>query len=214
MKNAPRSLEHHLQEIAQNYIEAIEHDSNGLCIVCKGEQLIEMCHLLRDDRDCQFGMLIDIAGVDYLSSKPRFQVVYQLLSLTYNQRIKLKVNVDSNDSIPSVVDLWPCAGWYEREAWDMYGIFFSGNTDLRRILTDYGFDGHPQRKDFPLSGYVELRYDESKKRVAYSPVQLPQAFRDFDFVSPWEHIGVADKGKHLLPGDEKAEQQNLDDKAE
>ncbi|MEM7071469.1 MAG: NADH-quinone oxidoreductase subunit C, partial [Pseudomonadota bacterium] len=193
-----------LQKIGQEYIQSIEIDQDhDVCLTCKRDVLVEMCRLLRDDRDCQFKMLVDLAGVDYPSHNPRFAVVYQLLSLQYNQRMKLKVFANSEDSVPTVMDLWPSANWYEREVWDMYGIFFSGHSDLRRILTDYGFSGHPQRKDFPLSGYIELRYSESKKRVVYEPVKLAQAFRTFDFASPWE--AMENNSHHFLPGDEKAD---------
>lgn len=154
---------------------------------------------LRDVHDYQ--QLMDIAGVDYPERAERFEVVYHLLSLTRNHRIRVRVSTDESTPVPSVTGLWPNAGWLERETFDMYGVVFSGNPDLRRILTDYGFRGHPLRKDFPLTGYVELRYSEEEKRVAYQPVQLPQEFRNFDFMSPWEGAD------YILPGDEKAPQQ-------
>ncbi len=153
---------------------------------------------LRDDEKCKFRLLVDIAGVDYPSEPERFAVVYHLLSHTHNTRIRVKLFTDALSPVPSIVALHPSAGWYEREAWDLYGILFDGNPDLRRILTDYGFDGHPLRKDFPLTGYVELRYDPEKKAVVYEPVSLPQAYRNFDYQSPWEGA------KYVLPGDEKA----------
>lgn len=161
--------------------------------------LIELLMFLRDDQKCQFKQLIDITAVDYPERPQRFEVVYQLLSLTNNRRIRVKVAADEYTPVPSVTSVYPSAGWFEREIWDMYGVLFSGHPDLRRILTDYGFDGHPQRKDFPLTGYVELRYDEVQKRVVYEPVKLNQAYRSFDFLSPWE--GNPD---YVLPGDEKA----------
>jgi NADH-quinone oxidoreductase subunit C len=156
---------------------------------------------LRDDANCQFKMLIDICGVDYPEREDRFDVVYNLLSLSHNRRCRVKVAVGEDAAVPSVVDVFPSAGWFEREAYDLYGIFFEGNPDLRRILTDYGFEGHPFRKDFPLTGYVEVRYDEAQKRVVYEPVKLTQEFRSFDFLSPWE--GMLNPPRDL-PGDEKA----------
>jgi NADH-quinone oxidoreductase subunit C len=153
---------------------------------------------LRDDQNLKFQQLLDITAVDYPSREERFEVVYNLLSLIHNQRIRVKVSAGEEDTLPSVVSLFPSAGWMEREVWDLYGLYFADHPDLRRILTDYGFEGHPLRKDFPLTGHVELRYDETQKRVVYEPVKLTQDFRTFDFVSPWEGI------LHL-PGDEKAE---------
>lgn len=153
---------------------------------------------LRDDSSCQFKVLIDICGVDYPDRTPRFDVVYNLLSLTHNHRIRVKVQAAEDSPVPSVTSVHKGAGWFEREAWDMYGIMFDGHPDLRRILTDYGFEGHPLRKDFPLSGFVEVRYDDEEKRVVYEPVKLTQEFRTFDFMSPWEGA------KYILPGDEKA----------
>jgi len=152
---------------------------------------------LRDTKGLEYQQLMEIAGVDYLERAERFDVVYCLLSLTRNHRIKVRVTTDEVKPVPSVTGIWPVAGWLEREVYDMYGVLFSGNDDLRRILTDYGFQGHPQRKDFPLTGYVELRYSEEAKRVVYSPVELAQDFRNFDFMSPWEGA------EYILPGDEK-----------
>ena len=151
---------------------------------------------LRDDHHYQ--QLMEIAGVDYPDRAERFEVVYMLLSLTKNHRVMVKVNASESTPVPTVTTLWPVAGWLEREVFDMYGVLFSGNTDLRRILTDYGFEGHPQRKDFPLTGYQELRYSEEEKRVVYEPVKLAQDLRQFDFMSPWEGAD------YVLPGDEKA----------
>jgi NADH-quinone oxidoreductase subunit C len=153
---------------------------------------------LRDDPETQFAQLVDIAGVDFPERPQRFEVIYLLLSLRKNERLRVRVRTDEKTPVPSVVSIYSSAGWYEREAWDMYGILFSDNPDLRRILTDYGFDGHPQRKDFPLTGYVELRYDVEQKRVVYEPVKLNQAYRNFDYLSPWEGT------EYVLPGDEKA----------
>lgn len=175
----------------------IEFDE--LCIVVSGAELARVLTYLRDDVNCQFKQLVDICGADYPDREKRFEVVYNLLSMTHNRRIRVKVETGSGDgeSVPSVVGVFSTAGWFEREAWDMYGIFFDGNPDLRRLLTDYGFEGHPLRKDFPLTGFVEMRYDEEQKRVVYEPVKLTQDFRNFDFLSPWE-------GPAPLPGDEKA----------
>ena len=160
------------------------------------DDLLAVLTALRDEHDYQ--QLMEIAGVDYPDRAERFEVVYCLLSLTRNHRVRVHVATDEATPVPSVTSLWPVAGWLEREVFDMYGVGFSGNPDLRRILTDYGFEGHPQRKDFPLTGHVELRYSEAEKRVVYEPVQLPQDFRSFDFLMPWEGP------EYRLPGDEKA----------
>jgi NADH-quinone oxidoreductase subunit C len=161
------------------------------------ESLIETMILLRDTPGLEYQQLMEIAGVDYPDRAERFDVCYHLLSLTKNRRIRVRVTTDEQQPVPSVTGIWPVAGWLEREVYDMYGVLFEGNQDLRRILTDYGFRGHPQRKDFPLTGYVELRYSEDEKRVVYEPVQLAQDFRTFDFMSPWEGA------EYVLPGDEK-----------
>jgi NADH-quinone oxidoreductase subunit C len=160
------------------------------------ENLIGVLTALRDEHEYQ--QLMEIAGVDYPDRPERFEVVYCLLSLTRNHRVRVHVATDESTAVPSVTSLWPVAGWLEREVYDMYGVGFSGNDDLRRILTDYGFEGFPQRKDFPLTGHIELRYSEAEKRVVYEPVSLPQDFRTFDFLMPWEGP------EYLLPGDEKA----------
>src|SRR5579863_1044381 len=162
------------------------------------ESIIEVLTFLRDDPQCRFSVLCDICGVDYPDRPLRFEVVYNLLSMSQNLRIRLKIETDEEQAVPSAVGVFSAAGWWEREAWDLFGIYFSDHPDLRRILTDYGFDGHPLRKDFPLTGYVELRYDEDQKRVVYEPVKLKQEFRSFDFLSPWEGMD------RILPGDEKA----------
>jgi len=151
---------------------------------------------LRDDPRCAFAQLMDLCGVDWPERPERFDVVYNLLSVALNQRVRVIVATDESTPVPSVHTVFPCATWWEREAWDLFGIVFAGQPDLRRILTDYGFDGHPMRKDFPLTGYVEVRYDEDQKAVVYAPVQLTQDWRSFDFLSPWE-------GVTTLPGDEK-----------
>ena len=162
-------------------------------------QVVSLLTYLRDDSACQFKILVDVAGVDYPERAERFEVVYQLLSLRYNARVRVKVTTDEKTPVPSVTSVFSSANWFEREVWDMYGVYFSDHPDLRRILTDYGFDGHPQRKDFPLTGYVEVRYDVEQKRVVYEPVKLNQAYRSFDYLSPWEG-----PSGYVLPGDEKA----------
>jgi len=165
-------------------------------LTVRRESVVEACRILRDRFEYQ--QLMEIAGVDYPQRAERFEVVYHLLSLTKNHRIRVRVSTDEDMPVPSVTSLWPVAGWLEREVFDLYGVIFDGNDDLRRILTDYGFRGFPFRKDFPLSGYVELRYSEEQKRVVYEPVRLAQDFRPFDFLSPWEGA------QYILPGDEKA----------
>ncbi len=167
-----------------------------LTLVAHRGAIVDVLRTLRDAHG--FQQLMEIAAVDYPSRGSRFELNYCLLSLTRNTRVRVKVAVGEDEIVPSVTGLWPVAGWLERECWDMFGILFEGNPDLRRILTDYGFQGHPFRKDFPLTGYVELRYSEEAKRVVYEPVKLPQDFRTFDFLSPWEGA------QYMLPGDEKA----------
>ena len=162
------------------------------------DALVDAMVALRDTPGLEYQQLMEIAGVDYPERAERFEVVYCLLSLTRNHRLHLHVATDEEQPVPSVTDLWPVAGWLEREVYDLYGVLFTGNRDLRRILTDYGFRGHPLRKDFPMTGYVELRYSEDAKRVVYEPVALAQDFRTFDFTSPWEGA------EYVLPGDEKA----------
>ncbi len=175
------------------------HEEHGeLLFTVKRESLEEALRLLRDEHGYQ--QLMEIAGVDYPQREERFEVVYMLLSLTKNHRVMVKCTASEATPVPTVTNLWPNAGWLEREVFDLYGVVFAGNTDLRRILTDYGFEGHPFRKDFPLTGYVELRYSEEDKRVVYEPVKLSQDLRQFDFMSPWEGAN------YVLPGDEKAEE--------
>jgi NADH-quinone oxidoreductase subunit C len=176
---------------------AIEHDQ--LIVTVPAERIVPVVTMLRDDPRFLFEQMIDVCGVDYPDRPQRFEVVYALLSVSLNRRLRVKVATDEDTPVPSVVSVYPSANWFEREAWDLYGIFFSDHPDLRRILTDYGFDGHPLRKDFPLTGYVELRYDPDLRRVVYEPVKLTQDFRTFDFTSPWEAITDIQ-----LPGDEKA----------
>ena len=173
---------------------------NGeLNVETTGNDVVRVMKFLRDDASCQFKSLMDVCGVDYPVQENRFEVNYNLLSYKHNQRIRIKVRTDEDTPVPSVSSVFPTASWFERECWDMYGVFFSEHPDLRRLLTDYGFEGHPLRKDFPLTGYVEVRYDDEQKRVVYEPVKLTQAFRSFDFLSPWEGM------TRELPGDEKAE---------
>ena len=171
---------------------------NELTIEVEREKLAEVIASLRDDSRCRFGCLIDICGADYPEREERFDVVYHLLSPWLNQRIRVRVTTDAATPVPSITGLFPAANWFEREAYDLYGILFAGHPDLRRILTDYGFQGHPLRKDFPLTGFVEVRYDDELKRVVYEPVKLMQEYRSFDFLSPWEAMESA------IPGDEKA----------
>ena len=161
-----------------------------LVAIVEKEDITKLLVFLRDDVNCQFKQLMDICGVDYPERPQRFEVVYNLLSLVHNNRVTVKVMLDDNSSIPSVSKVFSSADWWEREIWDLFGIFFSGHPDLRRILTDYGFDGHPLRKDFPLTGYVEVRYDDAQKRVVYEPVKLTQEYRNFDFLSPWEGMNI------------------------
>ncbi|UJQ94933.1 NADH-quinone oxidoreductase subunit C [Mariluticola halotolerans] len=171
-----------------------------LTVMAKRDEIVAVMRMLHDDTRCRFINITDIAGVDYPGRDERFEVVYHLLSPTQNLRVRVKISTDAENMVPSITELFPGADWFEREAYDMYGILFSGHPDLRRILTDYGFDGHPLRKDFPLTGFVEVRYDEERKRVVYEPVKLAQEFRNFDYLSPWEGTD------YVLPGDEKAEQ--------
>ena len=178
--------------------DAAEH-AFEVTLTVHRRDLYKALEALRDTPGLEYQQLMEIAGVDYPERPERFEVNYCLLSLTKNRRIRVKTLTDEKHAVPSVVDLWPVAGWLEREVWDMYGVRFDGNPDHRRILTDYGFTGHPFRKDFPLTGYVELRYSEEHKRVVYEPVKLAQDFRSFDFMSPWEGA------EYVLPGDEKAE---------
>ncbi|BCH01604.1 NADH-quinone oxidoreductase subunit C [Mesorhizobium loti] len=169
-----------------------------LTIHVEPRDLIEVVTFLRDDARCQFNSIIDVCGADYPSRAKRFDVVYHLLSPKQNVRIRVKVQADEETMVPSITGVFPGADWFERETYDLYGVLFSGHPDLRRLLTDYGFEGHPLRKDFPLTGFVEVRYDDEAKRVIYEPVELKQEFRNFDFLSPWEGTD------YVLPGDEKA----------
>ena len=196
-----------LREFGDQIAAALQEDAvrteivrGELILWAKRLSIVRVLTFLRDDPRCLFKVLVDLCGVDYPERPERFEVVYNLLSLKLNRRVRVKVATDENEPVPSVTGVFSSAGWYEREAWDLFGIFFSDHPDLRRILTDYGFEGHPLRKDFPLTGYVEVRYDEDRKRVVYEPVKLKQEFRSFDFLSPWEGMN------QILPGDEKAKE--------
>ncbi len=169
-----------------------------LSVTVASERIVDAVRFLHDDPKCLFVNFTDLCGVDYPARDRRFDVVYHLLSPRLNQRVRVKVETDEMTPVPSIIDVFPAANWFEREAYDFYGILFTGHPDLRRILTDYGFEGHPLRKDFPLTGFVEVRYDDAQKRVVYEPVKLVQEFRNFDFLSPWEGTD------YVLPGDEKA----------
>ena len=196
------ALREYLISILSGDVLDIRIAQDEITIECRVISLLKVLGFLRDDAKCQFKQLIDLCGVDYPDRNPRFHVVYHLLSYRHNQRVRLQVATSEEDPVPSVVKLFSSADWYEREAWDMFGITFSDHPDLRRLLTDYGFDGHPLRKDFPLSGFVEVRYDEEKKRVVYEPVHLTQEYRQFDFMSPWE-------GAHFIrPGGETEPRKN------
>jgi len=181
-----------------------KEEHGEIVLIVAREEVENALRILRDDHEYQ--QLMEMAGVDFPQRAKRFEVVYMLLSLTKSHRILVKVSTDEDTPVPTVTTLWPNAGWLEREVFDMYGVKFAGNNDLRRILTDYGFEGHPFRKDFPLTGYVELRYSEEEKRVVYEPVQLAQDLRQFDFLSPWEG------SDYVLPGDEKAAKEGGDAK--
>jgi len=179
-------------------IRAVRIERDELIADADREQLVAVMTALRDGEGLAFEQVMDICGVDWPTRPDRFDVVYNLLSVSMNQRLRVVVTTDESAPVPSVHTVWPAATWWEREAWDLFGIVFAGQPDLRRILTDYGFEGHPLRKDFPLTGYVEVRYDEDRKSVVYEPVKLVQDFRSFDFLSPWEALTS-------LPGDEKAQ---------
>ena len=187
--------------INDNFSENVEvsykDDEHILVIETNIGNLLELMSFLKDDTRSQFKVLTDITAVDFLDREKRFEVVYNILSLKFNVRMRIKVFVDENEAVPSVTSIFSSACWYEREVWDMYGVVFDGNPDMRRILTDYNFEGHPLRKDFPLTGYVEVRYDNEEKRVVYEPVKLEQEFRNFDFQSPWEGT------KYITPDDIK-----------
>ena len=200
MDLALRDLGEYVQAALPDQVESVDISRDELVIVVRRESIVRVLTFLRDDVNCQFKQLMDVCGVDYPGRRERFEVVYNLLSLTHNRRIRAKVWTDEQSAVPTVTGVFNSAGWWERETYDLYGIWFREHPDLRRILTDYGFEGHPLRKDFPLTGYVEVRYDDELKRIVYEPVKLTQDFRNFDFLSPWEGM------QQFLPGDEKAKQ--------
>ena len=198
MDESLQDLGDHIAAGLGDAIVSSEVDRSELTLTTSADKIVKVLKFLRDDPACHFSVLVDICGADNPGRAKRFDVVYHLLSMHQNQRLRVKLETDEEAQVPSVVGVYPAANWFEREAFDLYGILFSGHPDLRRILTDYGFTGHPLRKDFPLTGFVEVRYDDELKRVAYEPVKLTQEFRNFDFESPWE------AAEYLLPGDEKA----------
>jgi NADH-quinone oxidoreductase subunit C len=190
-------LKIHLEQVQGKAITSMNVVLGELTLTAPRDGIIKLLTFLRDDSQCRFETLVDICACDYPTEAERFEVVYHLLSMRLNQRVRVKVRTDEATPVPSATAVFPVANWYEREAFDMYGVLFSDHPDLRRILTDYGFEGYPLRKDFPLTGRVEVRYDESQKRVVYEPVKLMQEYRNFDFLSPWEGMQA------VIPGDEK-----------
>jgi len=197
MTHALKELGDHIAAALPNDVLATEVNRLGeLSVVVRAASIHKVLSFLKDDPACLFKQLVDICGVDWPGREPRFDVVYHMLSMKHNQRVRVKVPADEDTPVPTITDLFSTAAWFEREVFDMFGVTITGHPDMRRILTDYGFEGHPLRKDFPLTGYVELRYDDERKRVVYEPVKLTQDYRSFDFLSPWEGP---------LPGDEKAE---------
>jgi len=199
MDLAHQDLRDYVEAAIPQEVESVDIINDELVVVVVRDSIVRVLTFLRDDVNCQFKQLMDVCGADYPERAERLEVVYNLLSLTHNRRIRVKVRTDEDTPVPTVTGVFNSAGWWERETWDLLGVYFSGHPDLRRILTDYGFEGHPLRKDFPLTGYVEVCYDDEQKRVVYEPVKLPQEFRTFDFLSPWEGM------PSQLPGDEKAE---------
>ncbi|MEP9378033.1 NADH-quinone oxidoreductase subunit C [Aquabacter sp. CN5-332] len=198
MDETLKDLAAHISGVLGSAVRASNIAFGELTLEVERGEIVKVATFLRDDPSCLFACMIDICGVDYPARENRFDVVYHLLSMKQNLRIRLKVETDETTTVPSICSVYAGANWFEREAYDMYGILFTGHPELRRLLTDYGFDGHPLRKDFPLTGFVEVRYDDEAKRVVYEPVRLAQEFRNFDFLSPWEGV------EYVLPGDEKA----------
>lgn len=194
-----KHLKEHIDSVLGSSVQDSQVNRGELSLLVHRDDLLNVLKFLREDTSCDFRMLIDITATDYPGKDARFEVIYNFLSLLLNQRIRIRVQTDEKHSIPSISEYYSSAKWYEREVWDMFGIVFNGHDDLRRILTDYEFEGHPLRKDFPLTGYVEMRYDEEEGRCIYEPVELLQDYRNFDFMSPWD--GMTDI---QLPGDEKA----------
>ncbi len=200
MAETLQELGEHIASTLGSAVTGFKVEYGELTVEAEAAEIVRVLSVLRDDADCGFVCFIDICGVDYPQREKRFDVVYHLLAPYKNRRIRVKVQTDEDTAVPSAISVFPAANWFEREAFDLYGVLFSGHPDLRRILTDYGFAGHPFRKDFPLTGYVEVRWDDEVKRVVYEPVKLTQEFRAFDYLSPWEGPDYA------LPGDEKAKQ--------
>jgi NADH-quinone oxidoreductase subunit C len=199
-----QNLSEHIAESIGDILVSREVQLNELVLTVRTDAIVRALTFLRDDSTADCKMLVDVCGVDYPSREERFEVVYNLLSLRQNHRVRVKVTTDEDTPVPSVAEVFSSANWFEREVWDLYGVFFADHPDLRRILTDYGFEGHPLRKDFPMTGHVEVRYDDEDKRVVYEPVRLPQEFRSFDFLSPWEGA------PRELPGDEKVEDKSAE----
>jgi NADH-quinone oxidoreductase subunit C len=198
MNPALKEIGDHIAAALAADVVSVSQRLDELTVVVNAGAIVRVLTFLRDDDQCGFTCLVDVCGVDWPQRERRFEVVYNLLSVRLNLRIRVKLETDAQTPVPTATGVFPSAGWYEREAWDLFGIYFSDHPDLRRLLTDYGFEGHPLRKDFPLTGHVEVRYDDEQKRVVYEPVRLTQDFRRFDFLSPWEGM------TRLLPGDEKA----------
>ena len=199
MSDALNELGTHLELKRADCVLSWAVANDELTVHVAASSLVSFVEFLKSDGACQFSSLVDITAIDYPTRAKRFQIVYHFLSMYQNHRIRLAVDVREEDMVPSIITVHPCANWFEREVFDMFGVLFSGHPDLRRILTDYGFRGHPLRKDFPTTGYTEVRYDEVQKRVVYEPVSLVQEYRQFDFMSPWEGA------EYILPGDDKAE---------
>jgi NADH-quinone oxidoreductase subunit C len=195
-----QELGRHIEVSLSDAVRSVEILLGELIIRIEPSKVVKVMTFLRDDTNCRFQQMMDLTAADYPDRVERFDVIYNLLSLRHNQRIRVKLSTDEDTPVPSITGVYTVANWFEREIWDLFGVFFSDHPDLRRILTDYGFEGHPMRKDFPLTGYVEMRYDDEQKRVVYEPVKLQQDFRSFDFLSPWEGMTNV-----MLAGDEKAE---------
>ena len=199
MDQALKELGKYVQDTLGDAVTGNTMRLGELSVEINRDDVLKVIKFLRDDVNCQFLTLLDVCGVDYPEDDERFEIVYHMLSMTHNNRIRIKLRTDEDTPVASVTSLFSSANWWEREIWDLFGVAFIDHPDLRRILTDYGFEGHPLRKAFPLNGYVEVRYDDAQKRIVYEPVKLTQEFRSFDFLSPWEGV------QRMLPGDEKAE---------
>ena len=207
MNQALQELGDYVAAALPSTVLGVEIVHDELMIRVRGEEIVRVLTYLQQDQNCQFKQLVDLTAVDRPEREERFELVYNMLSFKHNQRIRIKLTTDEKTPVPSVCGVFSSANWYERETWDLFGIYFADHPDLRRILTDYGFEGHPLRKDFPLTGFLEVRYDEDRKQVVYEPVKLPQEYRSFDFMSPWE-------GMLRLPGDKKASDQKPDTESE